>query len=316
MSDFIDPAYGGLDLQLRNLLVRNGWNRATVLSEAIETTQDVFDMLHVMSGGHETDHTLERWARRLVRWKLEVEPQLKRVRARIAHARPEERMLALRAIRGVQLPGIPLSHPLLQKVLFVKVHWKSRRSARLGRAKDPNSRKAIEVLERERWGGKIAEALILADAPVCSQAALAGNPMAALMGMINRKRSRTLRARYKAWVKIRLWLNCNFDVEWPQHVGHMLDYLHDLENSGCPKSTPVAVSGGLGYMEKVGGFLQVQCISFTVLWRDNVNGLKLRLQEESGGTIVCKAPQPFVSQLISMELYIVSGRSLFKRAFC
>lgn len=316
MSEIMDPAYQRFDRQLQKLLISQGWHKATMLAEGFADAQDAFDMLHSMAMGQETDATLNRWSAALVRWKDEMGPSLSLARRRIAQSTGEERSMALRARISPPEVKMDAKHPLLLKVLFVKAHWKTRRSARLGRAKDPNSRKEIEVLERERWGYKIADILILAETPVCSQASLSGNPRAAILGMLVLKRSRTLRGRYRVWVKIRLWLNCNFDVEWPRHIGHMLDYLRDLESSGCPKTLPMTISGSLSYMERVGGYTAAESISGTVLWRDNVNGLKLRLQEEAGGTVVCKAPQYFVSMILSMELYVVSGRSLFKRAFC
>ena len=120
--------------------------------------------------------------------------------------------------------------------LFVRpVKWKTRREKKKALALGSLGREAAEAAEKMRWTLKIVEILIESAAPVCQSADLAQDPEAALRCVVGKKRSRTLRNRYRVWNRIRLWLTIVHEVPWPRHVGQMLDYLRDLELGQCGK---------------------------------------------------------------------------------
>ena len=98
----------------------------------------------------------------------------------------------------------------------------------------------------------------------------------------------------------------------------MLDYLRDVELGPCPKSLPSNIAGALAFFESISGIPESLQIHRMQLWKSNVSELEMRVQGKGDNTIVHKASCLPIVALISLELYVVSGRPDYWRflSFC
>ena len=310
-----DPLMGSLPVDLQNLLREHGYRDACLLESAFDNEPEAMELLASLPGTVEVRSVYRRWSKELVAWQLRVSSSVKRVRRRIAAASVDEKVSAMiaRTNKGSASSSGMLPTTVLQ--MCQATHWKTRRSAKLSMAAGPQERADIESREKARWTERVVGILRDAKAPVIQQASLATNPEQALLAIVGKKRSRTLRSRVRTWQKVRTWLTLVLDVEFPLHVGHMLDYLHDLELGYCAKSYPRDVGLSLAFFEKVGGFAEPLRISNDALWKSNLECCIVALQGNPGGLQIKKAPMYSVSMIIACELYVVSARPAFIRMY-
>ena len=271
-------------------MARGGYHRAATLHAAFDEASEARELVREVSGSGHSALRLETWVLELLDWAAEVEPAVRRVRARIARADYCERAQAaeLRS-QSSSSTAQPVTAQAVLNMCSPK-KWRNRRTADLAVATTHQERQQVESRERERWTLKIIEVVMEAGLPVVAQALLARDPQAALRRVIGRRRSRTLRARAKTWDRVRLWLSCVHSVVWPKHLGHMLDFLQDLSLGPVPKTLPGSISASLGFYERIGGVPEVERLSKAELWVSGVTNLTMASQ--TGNTETKRAPQP------------------------
>ena len=152
--------------------------------------------------------------------------------------------------------------------------WKTRRQKEMGLVSGPRERADIGHKERSRWLLQVIEMVREANLPVVMFAAMSTSPELALEHIAGVRKSRTLRARVRTWNKVRMWLLLVHETTWPWHLGHMLDYLHDLDTSKCSRTVPRSVFLALLFFETAGAVDPVNMISSNKLWISAVNDIE------------------------------------------
>jgi hypothetical protein len=102
------------------------------------------------------------------------------------------------------------------------------------------------------------------------------------------------------------------EVSFPSHIGHMLDYLHDIASGPIGRSVPGDIAASLAFMEKVGAVAMGDRISTQDLWLANVAEIRMRC--ETNNTTVRRAPQYLIVMILSLELFVCSERPRYIRA--
>jgi hypothetical protein len=190
--------------------------------------------------------------------------------------------------------------------------WRTRRQKDLSLAAGPQERADIERKERERWLVQVIEILQEANLPVIAFAAMSTSADLALRHVAGVRKAKTLRARVRTWSKARVWLLLVHETSWPRHLGHMLDYLQDLESMGCARTVPRSVFLALLFFETAGAVEPGKMISNNKLWQAAVNDVEAQVVARVG-TEVRRAPPFFLIMLLSLELYVVSDRPKYHR---
>lgn len=68
---------------------------------------------------------------------------------------------------------------------------------------------------------------------------------------------------------------------WPQHIGLLLDYLHERRLEPCARTMPVAFLAALSFVERVGGVQPCNRFSESLLLRNTVNQLTTDLERKA-----------------------------------
>ena len=313
-----DPLVLNLPDRLCALLWESGYRKALVVDGAFDDEVEALELIDSLEGINESTRVKSDWAVDLMMWKVHHANSFRRVRGRIATAPCDVKVVAVAKSLGKVSVGLPSTSVLASTVMqtFCKqTHWRTRLSARLASASGETDRSFLEAREKARWTDEVIRILKSAEAPICAQASLALDCDAALSSIVGKKRAKTLRARVRPWLRIRLWLSCVHGTEWPRHIGEMLDYIHDFHGE-CAKSLPVSIACSLAFFEKISGSPSSTWISTNPLWRAGIDDLVHQLQSKAGGMEVRKAPQYPIAVIIAMELYVTSVRPNYARAFC
>ena len=140
--------------------------------------------------------------------------------------------------------------------------------------------------------------------PAARVASRAANPELARVRLFGARRSRTLRARARAWEKIRRWTMVSSGLPFPRGAEEMLDYLASLTEGGCGPSVPVSVASALRLLETAGGVPPGQRLSEDPVWRAAVEAAVEQAQHSAPPPR--KAPTLPIAMVISFELYVVN----------
>ena len=302
-----------LDSGLLRRLVQGGWDNPMVLQAGFDDLASAEDLIRDVSmPSFDGQAVQDKWALSLLDWSREQGDAVHRQRRRLAHSGFAER----ESTRDGKLTGggMAVFDVLSSSIVpfCTERRWRSTRTHKLSLAATATERMDVENEERLRWTYCIVTVLHEAKLPSALQASLAKDPDAALRRVVGRRRSRTLRTRYKTWVKIRLWLQCVYQVSWPAHLGMLLDYIADVALGPVPRSLPGSLAASLSFLEKIGGVLESQMFSKQQIWLAQIASLTRDAQVNN--TEVKRAPQPFIAMIISLELYVKSGRPKYRRA--
>ena len=316
--DVVDSALRFLPVLLLQFLWESGWRTAQLLEAGFDDRRGAVQLVQQLDGCHEQPSVTKAWVDALMGWKTTQAGHIRRLRARTVNATIDEQVQVLKRFEQGHAPKLAVQIVSTALTLFQGVHWKTKRSRDKAAVETSDSRVVVEERERLRWISFIIGVLKSARVPVWTQAQLASDPESAMVSVVGKRRARTLRTRYRTWRRVRVWLQCVFQIEWPQHVGHMLDFLRDLEGEHCPRSLPDSIGAALSFFEGISGIPQPLQICQHVLWKNNLADCVRRLQSRSGGTTVHKAPMFCISMILSLELFVVSGQPLYLRflGFC
>ncbi len=118
-------------------------------------------------------------------------------------------------------------------------------------------REETEDLARKYWISKILSILQELEAPILSIVSASNRPLELLDSHFAGRRSATLGARVRAWVKYKSWLRHVYGVGYPQAAHHLLDYLMDRRAEPCTRGTLSAVYAMQRFLEHAMGFAEV-----------------------------------------------------------
>ena len=313
----LDDCIQLLSPALRSALYQYGWRKDFILHSAIDEYSDVQELVKQVMGGGRMDSFYNSYSRELWVWYGEMGDRIRRGKQRRMNppldVKESERMRHT----------LPAEEPLLEIAVKRLCHPKplisrSRFSRNLNSLTDESQRETMKREERERWLERLAMVIKEARTPVAFLAESTSNPLATIKLAFGSRRHRTLRARYRVWCKIRLWLVCVHGVHWPRGVGDMLDYLSDCGRY-MGKSWPNEVAATLAMMEKVAGFKKESCISDTSIWKGAVSSINLELQSIRSGDqpAVKKAPQLPILHIIALELEVANtNQRMYFRLHC
>ena len=200
----LDPVWQCLPRPLQELRWESGWRSAVQLEAAFDSEREALQLVQQLDGNCEVPKTNQMWARALLKWQTSAAGEIRRLRRRVADPDLEYRASTLHTFQRQLGLHPPASVLKLAKAYFLETHWRTRKARKTSLAVTVEGRMAVEAAEKLRWTLKIVGVLKDSDTPVCRQAALASDPEAALLSVVGRRRSRTLRSRYKVWLKIRL----------------------------------------------------------------------------------------------------------------
>ena len=93
--------------------------------------------------------------------------------------------------------------------------------------------------------------------PVVEPMALVRDRDAVLLGALGPARASTIRKHVREWRKARAFCLSVSGKPWPEHIGVVLDYLHERRLEPCASSVPAAFLAALSFIEKVGAVLRV-----------------------------------------------------------
>jgi len=305
--------YDTLPDSLVDLLVREVYGSPITLHAALTDQQETFLLLSELAGNRFTEAQRITWANQLWQWKASSEGKVQRSIGRVVGMSAEDRA-GESFVKLAELAKKNMLTHIQQTIqaVCIQTHWRARSGSITGKPEDQLGRDSLEARERKKWIQKAADILIEANLPSVAQAKLAQNPQAALERTFGGKRARTLRNRVRTWCKVRLWLSCVHQVQWPTGVVQMLDYLDDLARGRCGKSVPGSIAATLSFFEKAGGISMSKRISTDSIFTGAVEAITMEAQV--GNTGAKKAPSLFISMIISLELDVLdASRSRYKR---
>ena len=135
--------------------------------------------------------------------------------------------------------------------------YKARRARGLARASGEESRQAMEAQELACCRKELASLIVDAALPVVEPMALVRDRDAVLLGALGPARASTIRKHVREWRKARAFCLSVSGKPWPEHIGVVLDYLHERRLEPCASSVPAAFLAALSFIEKVGAVLRV-----------------------------------------------------------
>ena len=318
-DDDYDSLYDDLTVSLRSSLLKQGWANPVQLEAAFDTLGEARDLVRGLSIGGGSHFAIEGWGNELYDWKVKHANRIRTTRRRLANSGTDYKW---EVVTRARIGPTPISSTLhgtglssLIPSLCTLAHWKTTRTKALREELTDNERQDVERIERDRWIGKLVLILQEIQAPSYLLSETAADPEAAIRRVVGKGRARTIRARVKQWMKISTWLSAVHGVPFPLGMGMMLDYLTDMEGGYFGKTIPTSIACALSYIEKMAGFSPADRISTQVFWNQSISAMTLRAELSCAGKSIKKAPQFFVSMLVSLELFVCSTRSDFHRAF-
>ena len=187
---------------------------------------------------------------------------------------------------------------------------KTRKSRRAGDA--GGSRAEQEDQERERYAHELACVLNEAGLPVVSHISMLDNPDKAWSRIFGSRRSKTLRNRFRAWTRVRLWLVAYNGQVWPKSVAEMVNFMEDSISMGATISLVNETQAALSVLEQVGRVPDAIQISRDPLWKAHLASWQAEFERKSGPR---ESAQPYtVAVIISLELFVMDeSKDFYKR---
>ena len=156
-------------------------------------------------------------------------------------------------------------------------------------------------LATDKYNNQLVQILSDARAPVVIKAMESTNPNALLKRLHGKTRASTMKTYLKRWLGLKSWLLRVHGIQWPTEPAHITDYLESLAEDFGP-SVPQMVKQAIGWMEKVAGYEDSECMSSDPL----VCAVFDNIIAECGAKARPKAQATRlpIAALASLELYI------------
>ena len=167
------------------------------------------------------------------------------------------------------------------------------------------SRAEKEEKERQRYALELATIIEEACLPVSLQIVALDKPELAWLRMWGSRRAKTLRNRFRTWNRFRSWLLATYGLVWPKDVSHVVNFVEELIDYGCPISFPSELMAALSLLEQVGKVQETKRISLDPLLAEHLKSWKVALTGQGSPR---GAARPYtVAILIALELLVVSN---------
>ncbi|CAE8672089.1 unnamed protein product [Polarella glacialis] len=196
----------------------------------------------------------------------------------------------------------------------VGAKWVCKRTSRLHAEVDPNRRAAIELEEKVRLAAEVIKIIKDAKLPIVLAAEMAMDPDRALASCAGRARARTIRKRVREFWKLRGWLLKVHAVLWPQHAGHLVDYLLDRGDEPCARTVPGSVVSAVRFLERCGDVGAESAVADDRLVTAVLQDLTIQLSV--GAPATRKAAMYLVVMVLALEFYVVDEtNAVYTRVF-
>ena len=169
---------------------------------------------------------------------------------------------------------------------------------------DNTQRATMERQDRERYAVLLAGFIREADLPVVKH--LSGVMDADVwLKVFGRRRSRTLRNRYKDWTNFRRWLEVTHGRAWPAGIADLIDYSKERLSEGCGKTVLDAFQASLAVLEQVGRVSEPDMLSRDPTWISYLAATTADLK--AAAPPARQAPMITVATIVALELYVISS---------
>ena len=177
--------------------------------------------------------------------------------------------------------------------------------------KTGGSRADTEAAEPRRFAMELSVVLKEACMPVVYQIALLDNQNLAWERIFGSRRAKTLRNRFRAWNKYRMWLVANAGVVWPRDISDLVNYIEEMLKVGAPISLHGELQASLVLLEQVGRVPEHRPLSKDGTWKSHLSAWDV--QQEKGSR-PRGAAQPYtVAVMIALELTVCNIECDFYR---
>ena len=123
--------------------------------------------------------------------------------------------------------------------------------------------------------------------------------------VFGRRRSRTLRNRYKDWTKFRRWLEVTHGRTWPAGIADLIDYSKERLSEGCGKTVLDAFQASLAVLEQVGRVSEPDMLSRDPTWISYLAATTADLK--AAAPPVRQAPMITVATIAAPESHVISS---------
>ena len=129
--------------------------------------------------------------------------------------------------------------------------WRHRLDRRLASTSCTSSRQEMERQELQHWQIVLADLVKEAGLPVVEHMKLVRFPESMLLAALGSARAATIRKHVREWKKVKLYCLATSGKAWPQHVGLLLDYLHERYLEPCARTVPQAILASWRKLEEL-----------------------------------------------------------------
>ncbi len=175
---------------------------------------------------------------------------------------------------------------------------------RRGLPGDGLGREESEDVARKYWIARIHRLLQELEAPILNIVSASSRPLELLDSHFAGRRSRTLGARVRAWVKYRAWLRHVFGVGYPQAPHHLLDYLMDRRAEPCTRGTLSAVYATQRFLEHAMGLSEGDKWTSCPRVQGMIRGIIAGAAASVGQRSVGPANSPLIEILAKLETLV------------
>ena len=149
--------------------------------------------------------------------------------------------------------------------------------------------------------------------PVTYQIAAMDNPEKGWRRILfGSRRAKTLRNRFRAWVRFRSWLVSAANRTWPRGIQDLVNYVEEGMSFGCARTMPGELQAALVVLETAGRIAEPDQLSRDPTWLAHLQSWKSDLD---GQKVSRGSAKPYsVAILIALELLVVdTDEQFYKR---
>ena len=177
--------------------------------------------------------------------------------------------------------------------------------------KSGGSRADTEGAERKRFALELSVILKEACMPVVYQIEQLHYQNLAWERIFGSRRAKTLRNRFRAWSKYRMWLIAFAGVVWPREISDLVNYVEEMLKVGAPISLHGELRASLVLLEQVGRVPGPRQLSRDGTWKSHLSAWDV---EQDKGSRPHGSAQPYtVAVLIELELTVCNTECEFYR---
>ena len=280
-----------------------------VLASSFEDEQGAEELLAQCTSEAEYLESGRRWRDSLMDWRTSVEPHLKRRRIS-ALCQMSETMVAQGGVPSVEASSVYES--VVQSSPKYALELAKRVVKRSAKSTNQATRAEKEAAELNRWSYELSVIIEEAGLPVTYQIAAMDNPEKGWRRIFGSRRAKTLRNRFRAWVRFRSWLVSAANKTWPRGIQDLVNYVEEGISFGCARTMPGELQAALVVLETAGRIAEPDQLSRDPTWLAHLQSWKSDLD---GQKVSRGSAKPYsVAILIALELLVVdTDEQFYKR---